>query len=145
MPDYTLVLIYWVITYLVSVLGGGLFAGCWVNFLLKGIDPIFTDKKLRILCLEEPRSWWLVWSLGIFERTVATTLMIFCGFTLALGFVGGWLTLKTAAGWKETNYGQQTSLATIHLSSLVGSAISLSVAILAGLVAKYILLPACLN
>ncbi len=85
-------------------------------------------KKRPVVFMEsfEPMNLWV----GGVERLVATTLVVWWIAYLP-AFIGGWIALKFAANWKrfrnDTIYVREGSL-----MSLVGSVISIAMAIVAG-------------
>lgn len=103
--------------YLLSIFGGWLICGpaLWVMYKSIGQSrAVFA---------------WISFWVGAAERAVATTLVILAPGVLA-PFVGGWIVLKIAANWQRRT-GEQHSEG--HLLALVGSVISFSIAIGAGL------------
>lgn len=115
-----------------SFIGGDLLAKYWVKYIKREADS--SNQRLIL-------------SLGLIERTITTTLTIFA-ITLVPAFFGGWLTLKTLAGWTDRPKDAPTKRAFNQLTSLVGSATSLSFAFLVGfgaLIAKHFFLTAHSN
>jgi len=82
----------------------------------------------------------LDWFLGITERLIFTTFFVFSPSDAIIA-MGGWLALKLATGWhKRTEESRpyfQLLIRSLSLSALLGSAISLSFAIIGGLLIKY--------
>jgi hypothetical protein len=113
--------------YAISLGGGGLLARYWVVFLKKRIDPQY-DSTTRLGVLD--------WSLGILERAITTTLIIWAP-TLAAPFIGGWVALKFAANWEKRDvdgdFHAQQQIARHRLTGIVGSTISIVVAVAVGL------------
>src|SRR5436309_2591082 len=58
--------------------------------LNKQIPPTHSDSTTRI--------WWIPMVVGIFERAIVTTLIIWTPKIIA-PFIGGWIALKVAGGW----------------------------------------------
>jgi hypothetical protein len=114
------------VLYLISVFAGGVLAETWVDFMRRGFDKNY-DPTVR-------RTHRLNWSIGILERAICTTLVIWTP-SLVPGFVGGWITLKFAANWKMRHEGDPEMDARNRLASLVGMVISFTVAIACGLFA----------
>lgn len=118
------------VAYPISILGGGLLAKYWVVHLKKCIDKEYNPRVARSPDLD--------WSIGVIERGITTTLVIWAP-SLAPVFVGGWVTLKFAANWDKRVSGEefeaQQKMARQRLTGLIGSAISLTVAIGAGVLA----------
>jgi hypothetical protein len=112
--------------YAVSLLGGGVIAGAWVDFLRRGIDSNYDRKKSRLRRLD--------WSIGLVERTICTTLVIWAP-VMVPGFVGGWIALKFAANWQTRKDGDERVLARQRMGFLIGSAASMAIAICAGVFA----------
>lgn len=106
-----------IIAYMVSIFGGYIITGGSMWIMYRSIG-----QKRRIF------RWMHFW-VGAAERAVATTLVIWGPSQLG-GFIGGWMALKIAANWNrriEVNNNNN------HLLALVGSVVSLSVAIAAGI------------
>ncbi|MEP7031389.1 MAG: hypothetical protein ABI830_10690 [Pseudolabrys sp.] len=72
---------------------------------------------------------WLDFWIGGTERAIATTLYLLAQQHLPV-FIGGWVALKFAANWKRQRYSQKVSTGT--LISLIGNALSFSIAIASG-------------
>ena len=114
--------------YAFSIIGGGFIAGPVVKHLRRQIER-GRDPEPRVLSLD--------WLLGGIERTIVTTMVIFTP-PLVPVFIGGWVALKFAANWQArmpdpNDKEDQQIVGRKRLTFLVGSAISISVAILAGL------------
>lgn len=125
--------------YLVSIFVGGLSARYFVDFLHAGIDKNYNWKRHRLLRLD--------WSLGIVERVITTTLVV-AAPKMVPAFVGGWVALKFAANWQQRKGNEDEAelhVAQKRLSSLIGSAISLSIAVLCGLWINHDALTAWVN
>jgi hypothetical protein len=121
---------YWAVAaaYVASLFGGGILARYAVIALKRSIDEKYDPKESRLALLD--------WSVGLAERAIVTTLVIWAP-TTTVAFIGGWMALKFAANWDKReatgDFNAQQSMARHRLAGLVGSAISLAVAIAAGL------------
>jgi hypothetical protein len=91
--------------------------------LNKQIGPSQTDSTTRI--------WWIPMAIGIFERAIATTLIIWTPKIIA-PFIGGWIALKVAGGWGLLKEPTTRNRATFFIG-LLGSIVSLGWAIAWGL------------
>ena len=82
------------ITYLYAVVGGALPSGVLVYLLHKALDwqigPDLTKTTERI--------WWVPMLMGIVERAIVVTLILWAP-KVVTGFIGGWMLLKIAGGW----------------------------------------------
>lgn len=122
----------WVLTaaYSFSLLGGQFLAREWVVLLKRQINKSYDPKSARLALLD--------WSVGFLERGIVTTLVIWAP-SLTGPFVGGWMALKFAANWDKREVGgefeAQQDVARSRLIGLVGSVVSLGVAIGAGVAA----------
>lgn len=110
------------LVYGLSVAGGWLITGLAMHVMYSTIGH-----------RQGTRYWLFKWMhlwIGGTERAVATTLLIWAPKLLA-GFVAGWVVLKVAANWQRqpgAEFGER------HLLALVGSVVSFTVAIVAGLI-----------
>jgi hypothetical protein len=88
---------------------------------------------MRWACLGRPSSFidLSVIFLGATERGVALTLVLFAPSYLA-GFIGGWVALKFALGWKRET--TTPEVLTGSMLSLVGNVISFAIPIAVGVV-----------
>jgi len=114
--------------YILSIPVGWLIAGSAVYLMRLTITPLADGRKtprdsFRLLDL---------WVGGV-ERAVATTLILLAPRYLP-GFIGGWVVLKFAANWQRRPY--EAAVAEGSLVSLVGSVLSFTVAIAAGLLVR---------
>lgn len=116
--------------YLVSIVGGFLVTGPLV-LLMRKTGGIESGKEDNFYGISTMYSWSLFW-LGSTERGIATTLFIFAPTQLPV-FIAGWSAAKIAAGWGRTK-GVEYSAG--HLSALVGTAWSFSIAVAAGYLAS---------
>src|SRR5262249_27762180 len=71
----------------------------------KYVDKIADDKGAAEKMA--PRVFWLPFLLGLFERSMATTLI---GFSVSGGasFLATWMAIKAAGGWTEWGRGNST-------------------------------------
>jgi hypothetical protein len=103
-------------TYYLSIFAGWAIAELCVNFMRKTVHEPRKSGKL------------IDFYVGGSERFVATTLVLFAASYLP-AFIGGWVALKFAAHWQRAGGSHVPGLV-----ALVGSIISFSVAIGAGLI-----------
>ena len=104
-------------TYGLSVLVGVLPAWGFVTALSWRINRAIEAKPTLI--------WWgLPLILGLTERTVVTTLMLFTP-GLTAGFTGGWVVLKLAGNWGALVKDRAPEHRGAYLVSLLGSVISI--------------------
>lgn len=111
------------LAYAVSLLGGWFVAGFAVWSMRRTVDTAERRSLFRL------RDLWV----GFTERAIVTTLFIWAPTTLP-AFIGGWVALKFAANWQRRENVQNVHQ--IRQIFLVGSAISISIAILGGLIAS---------
>jgi hypothetical protein len=118
-----------IISYVVSLIGGHFIAGFSVIYLKRSIDSTYDPKTSRNTAID--------WSIGIIERGITTTLVIWAP-SLAGPFIGGWIALKFAANWdKRAVAGDdiaQQNIARHRLVGIVGSCVSLIVAVAVALI-----------
>ena len=76
---------------------------------------------------------WIPKWLGILERLIVTTLIGF-GVAGAPAFMGTWILAKSAGGWLTINKNGTTHGRAVVMVGLLGSAFSMLVAIVAGLI-----------
>jgi hypothetical protein len=109
-----------------SAFGGFLITGPLV-FLVRRTGGRASNKVGEKYDVSDIYSWSVFW-LGSTERAIATTLYVFAPAQLPV-FIAGWSAAKIAAGW-----GRLTGVkhAEGHMSALVGTAWSFSIAIAAG-------------
>lgn len=110
-----------------SVVVGGLISYLWIELLYW-----FLNRDLA----SEPdantdRIWWVPMIVGMVERGIATTLMIWTP-NLLVGFIAGWMALKVAGGWGLLKEPTKRNRST-NAIGLLGSVISLGWAIGIGL------------
>ena|SRR5258706_15431790 len=113
--------------YILSAVVGGLIAGGWVHILVGilhwqiGPDPTSSTERI----------WWIPVLIGIAERMIVTTLVIWSPKLLA-GFIAGWMALKVAGGWGLLRESTARNRSTRAIA-LLGSVVSLAWAIGIGL------------
>ena len=108
-----------IIAYVASILGGQLL-----------LAPLM-ELARSMLGNPTKRIWWVSFVVGMTERAVATTLVVWTPKLLAL-FIGGWTVAKIAGGWGRIEKGTPPIRAA-HMIALVGTVLSFAVAIAAGL------------
>ena len=111
----------------VIALSAAYFGSVVVGWILTGLCMVLMRYSLK-----QPQkfTWLKDLYIGGTERLIATTLTIAAPGLLP-GFIGAWMAFKIAAHWQR-EAGEDAS--TGHLLALVGSAISFSIAIAAGLI-----------
>jgi hypothetical protein len=111
----------YVVAYLTVCVGGWFAVACCMYVMrwltLPGERHKFTE--------------WSVFFVGLTERAVALTLVIFAPPYLP-SFIGAWVALKFALGWKRVDYGPPT--ATGSLLALIGNVLSFAVPIAVGVI-----------
>lgn len=120
-----------VTAYSVSVLGGAVVTFGWSSILhwklsqdLKSGDEAGTPKRLL----------WVPAMLGVFERTLITTFVLF--MPIAVGpFVGAWISIKAVGGWGLFKNPSEYNRA-LFMIGLLGSAMSVLWAVIVGLLAR---------
>jgi hypothetical protein len=115
MPVCLYVLIY----VLVLVVGHYLVATC-----------MYGMRRLIDLKVELPFHEWMATLVGVTERAVALTLVIWAPRYLA-AFIGGWVLLKFAIGWRRTPLNYNVALGS--QLALIGNILSFAIAIAGGL------------
>jgi hypothetical protein len=123
-----------IIGYLISVIVGIPITYIWSEFLHGKVISYRTKEDAKA-----ERVLWIPILVGVFERLIITTFIIFSVSGTA-GFIGAWIALKSAGGWatwsKGTTYGRS-----VFFIGLLGSAMSVSLAILGGFIATAVDLP----
>jgi hypothetical protein len=113
MPAY----LYLVIYLLVCIGGNYLVAYCMLFMKrLVGLDT-------------RPIIEWMAFLIGITERAVALTLFLLAPRYLA-PFIGGWVLLKFAIGWRRTPINYKVALGS--QLALIGNVLSFAIAIVGG-------------
>jgi hypothetical protein len=109
--------------YFISVVIGAVVSGVCVFFLFRALDwqlgPDHVGHTQRI--------WWIPMLMGITERAIITTLVIWTP-KLLVGFIAGWMALKVAGGWGLLKEPTPRNRSTNGIA-LLGSVISLGWAI----------------
>jgi hypothetical protein len=120
-----------ILTYGISALGGALVTLGWSNLLHGALARQF---KKEASANPVGRVLWIPAVLGIIERTLITTFVLF--IPMAVGpFAGAWVTIKAVGGWGV--FKDQTSYSrALFMTGLLGSAMSVLWAIVVGLLAR---------
>lgn len=99
----------------------------WSEFLYKRVEKYKTEEDE-----EAGRVRWIPVWVGILERAIITTLVGW-GVPGTAGFMGAWVAVKAAGGWRSWSKGTTYGRA-IFFVGLLGSAMSLLFAIAGGLI-----------
>ncbi len=112
-----------VAAYFLSIVIGAAVSGVCVSLLFRALDWEIGPDQVG----HTHRIWWIPMLIGIAERAITTTLIIWTP-KLLVGFIAGWMALKVAGGWgllKEPTARNRST----NAIALLGSVISLGWAI----------------
>jgi len=135
------------IWYLVSVVGGIPITLAW-TLLLDWLVEQHVPKSPKDLALEkelqepEPSNgrWFPILGrrvlllpilIGIFERAIVTTLIIY-QVSGTGSFIGAWIAIKSAGGWQRWSLGTRYARS-VFFVGLLGSAMSMLIALISGI------------
>jgi hypothetical protein len=110
---------------MISVFGGA----AATLALVSGLTAIL--QKRGLVKRTHQRVWWLVAMVGMAERAIVTTLLIWAP-PLTAGFVGGWVLLKFAGGWTRYKEPSVENRA-IFMVAMLGNVLSIGWAVLCAL------------
>jgi hypothetical protein len=122
-----------VFVYLFSIVFGHIVTWIAIRLLRIGLKHWAKRNHQRLNWKTTDSVWWLSALVGMFERAVVTTLVIWVP-SLTATFIGAWVLLKFAGGWgrfKESSL----HIRSIHMCALIGNVLSFACAIGAGLYA----------
>ena len=126
-----------IVAYLITTVGIGVFAYFWSKFLFWNIMKQFPPDRHNI---DINGVDWLPALVGVFERAVITTLVIWLPSSTG-AFVGGWMMVKAIGGWATISKGT-TAGSAYYFGGLLGSIFSILGGIVVGLLtAPWLLAP----
>jgi hypothetical protein len=115
------------IAFVAGVVGGIPATFGWSELLHRALNSRNPDR-------EPPgRIWWIPATVGVFERTLAMTFVLWLPAALG-GFMAAWIAVKAAGGWANLAKDGSTEGRAIYFIGLLGSVFSFSWAIAPALI-----------
>jgi hypothetical protein len=109
------------VAYLITTVGIGVFAYFWSKFLFWKIKKQFPPNHLHDINIEGVG--WLSALVGVLERAVITTLVIWMPSSTG-AFVGGWMIVKAIGDWPTISKGT-TAGSAYYIGGLLGTIFSI--------------------
>jgi hypothetical protein len=111
------------------------------DILVGGVLTIAFSESLHFIARKRykapdtERILWMPALVGALERVIYTLLVHFA-IPGAAGFIGSWVVIKAVGGWANFSMDKSQSGRVLFSAGLMGSALSIIIGILTGLVAK---------
>lgn len=119
------------IAFIIALHGGAIATAIlhiWLHKLLKkNGNPVPRSRS-------HERHWWLPVTLGLYERTMIIFLVGF-NVSAAAAFIGAWIALKSASGWKDWSTGTAEGRARVLSATLI-SGVSALFGVIGGLLIR---------
>lgn len=109
----------------------------WPNLLYRLLDRYVPRKAKDFEAGEgagRQRIWWIAVLVGIFERTLFTTLVAY-DISGSGSFIVTWVVIKMVSGWQKWSVGTQYARAAVFIA-LLGNAMSILLAVLGGILCQ---------
>jgi hypothetical protein len=123
--------------YAIAVVSGIPVTAAWPNLLYRLLDRYVPRRAKDFEAGEgagHERIWWIAVLVGIFERTLITTLVAYDVSGVA-SFIAAWIAIKMASGWQKWSVGTQYARAAAFIA-LLGNVMSILFALLGGILCR---------